>query len=204
MKAHEELLDISTYPTAPVSHWWSLDRSSHNLLCSTLPPHCLGCLVCLEPLSWPYPWSSSLKRTTMLLRSVLIASKPISKVRSHRKLERDCNFNTNYNVKLGRRQLAHQNNYEVSFLGISKNLEKVCVKFAKVARWGKEDDFYVCSFWKVHIKYIMESAAWLECVELVCMEDAWVKNFITTHVTHVVDLCRGLVGLEQGQWLLQV
>ena len=24
MKAHEELLDISTYPTAPVSHWWSL------------------------------------------------------------------------------------------------------------------------------------------------------------------------------------
>ena len=64
----------------------------------------------------------------------LIASKPISKVRSQRRLERDCNFNTNYNVKLGRRQLAHQNNYEVSFLCISKNLEKVCVKFAKAAR----------------------------------------------------------------------
>ena len=59
------------------------------------------------------------------LPPVLIASKPISKVGSHRRLKRDCNFNTNYSVKLGRRQLARRNNYEVSFLCISKNLEKV-------------------------------------------------------------------------------
>lgn len=35
--------------------------------------------------------------------------------------------------------------------------KKYVQSFAKGVRGGKEDDFYVCSFWKVHIKYIMES-----------------------------------------------
>lgn len=62
------------------------------------------------------------------LPPVLIASRPVSKVRSHRMLKRDCNYNANYKVKLGRRWLAHQNSCEISFLHISKNLEKVCEK----------------------------------------------------------------------------
>lgn len=37
--------------------------------------------------------------------------------------------------------------------------KKYVRSFAKGVRGGKEDDFYVCSFWKVHIKYIMKSVA---------------------------------------------
>lgn len=162
MKAHEDLLGVSTYPMAPVSHWWSLDRSSRNLLCSTLPPHCLGYFLCVPgalELTLPLViiFEEDNNASQVMLPPVLIASRPISKVRSHRRLERDCNFNTNYNVKLGRRQFVHWNNYEVSFLSYCVSV-KICISkkyvrsFAKGVRWGNEDDFYVWSFWKVHIK----------------------------------------------------
>ena len=154
MKAHEDLLGISTYPMAPVSHWWSLDRSSRNLLCSTLPPHCLGYFLCVPgalELTLPLViiFEEDNNASQVMLPPVLIASRPISKVRSHRRLERDCNFNTNYNVKLGRRQFVHQNNYEVSFLSYCVSVKSMC----EVLLRGSGEEMKMISMSEVFGKY---------------------------------------------------
>lgn len=87
------------------------------------------------------------------LLPVLIASRPISKIRLHTILYRNCNCKVNYSINLEKRWLAYQNTSEklrVLFSIWAKTWKMYMWSDAEGVGWGKEENgVYQSGFWEV-------------------------------------------------------